>query len=97
MEKCRKKHGEGNYNLIIQDVNKMDFKDFQNPWNFHSLFILENEVVFKWLRSHGLLASELTCHCGKPTKLNKRQRLKDSFSFRCGSGHELSMRKKLVF
>ena len=97
MDKSRKKHGEGNFNLIIEDINKMEFKDFQKPWNFHSLFISEDDVVLKWLRSNGLLASELTCHCGKKAKLNKRQRLKDKYSFRCGSNHEFSMRKNSFF
>ena len=95
MDKVRKTHGEGNFNLIIDYVNKMEFKHFQNPWNFHSLFFSVDEVVYKWLRNNGLLASQLTCHCGKEAKLNKRKRLKDNYSFRWGSNHESTMRKKL--
>ena len=96
-DKSRKIHGEGSYDLIIRDVNKIEFKDFVNPWNFHSLFVSNDETVFAWLRKNGLLANELKCHCGKTAKLNRRQRLKDKYSFRCRGGHELSMRKNSFF
>ena len=46
-------------------------------------------------QKHSLLASELTCHCEKTAKLNKRQRLKDSFSFRNGSDDEFECEKAL--
>ena len=97
MEKCRKTHGEGNYNLRIREVNNLEIKDFVNPWRFHSLFVSCDEQVYGWLRKNGLLASEITCHCGKKAKLNKSVRLKDGYTFRCRSDHEFTMRKKSFF
>lgn len=93
MAKSRKTHGEGNYNLRIREVNDLEIKDFVNPWSFHSLFMSSDEQVYGWLRKNGLLASEIICHCGKKAKLNKRIRLKDGYTFRCGSEHEFTMRK----
>ena len=54
-----------------------------------------DDVVYNWLRKNGLLESDLTCHCGKQAKLNRRNRLKDGYTFRCGSQHEFTMRKNL--
>ena len=97
MEKCRKKHGEGNFQLRINEINALEIKEFQNPWSFHSLFISGDDIVYNWLRKNGLLASDLTCHCGKEAKLNKRNHLKDGYTFRCGSQHEFTMRKNSFF
>ena len=97
MAKNRKTHGKGNFNLKIEKVNELEFKDFVNPWSFHALFISCDEVVYAWLREKGFLASTLTCHCGKEAKLNRRNRLKDGFTFRCRGDHEFSMRKNSFF
>ena len=60
-------------------------------------FYIWVDVVYSWLRKNGLLASDFTCHCGKEAKLNKRNRLKDGYTFRCGSQHEFTMRKNSFF
>ena len=45
MEKCRKKHGEGNFQLRINEINALEIKEFQNPWSFHSLFISGDDLL----------------------------------------------------
>ena len=100
MEKFRKKHhehGDGNFQLRINEINTLEIKEFQNPWSFHSLFISGDDIVYNWLRKNGLLASDLTCQCGKEAKLNRRNRLKDGYTFRCGSQHEFTMHKNSFF
>ena len=62
--------------LRINEINALEIKEFQNPWSFHSLFISGDDIVCNWLRKNGLLASDLTCHCGKEAKRNKRNHLK---------------------
>ena len=97
MDKQRKRHGEGSYNLRISEVNDIEIADFVNPWTFHTLFMACDDVLYNWLRSHGLLANTIECHCSKIAKLNKRQRLKDGFTFRCPNNHEFRMRKHSFF
>ena len=71
-----KVHGEGNFQLKIQEANEIEFRDFVNPWTFHHLFIGSDETVYSWLRNNGLLANEVTCRtCGTPAKLKKRQKI----------------------
>ena len=55
MAKNRKTHGKGNFNLKIEKVNELEFKDFVNPWSFHALFISCDEVVYAWLREKRLI------------------------------------------
>lgn len=95
----RKKHGEGSYDLMIRNVNEIEFEDFVNPWTFHHLFTSDTNEVFSWLRRQGLLASEITCSkCGTQATLKQRERSSDGYTFRCrGSKHEYGMRKYSFF
>ena len=39
--------------------------DFYNQWSFHSLFLLENEIMFEWMKKGCLLANRRICEkCG---------------------------------
>jgi hypothetical protein len=99
--KPRKIHGEGSYALFLKrDHDYCNFSDWTNPWIFHQLFTSSDDVVFKWLRKRGLLATDLpclTCQNGNRMKLNVRESASDGFSFRCKKSHEAGMRKNSFF
>ena len=81
------------------NLDDIAFKDFQNPWTFHNLFNSDDDEVFQWLRTNGLLAKEVMCrNCNTMASLKRRSRIPDGYSFRCpGSKHEFSMRKNSFF
>ena len=33
----------------MQDINAIDIKDFNNPWNYYGLMLNRNEEVYEWL------------------------------------------------
>lgn len=96
--KQRKKHGGGSFDVQKYEAVDIGYEDFGNIWSFTNLFRSPNEIVFPWLREHGILAEELKCiHCDQICRLNKRSSKSDGFTFRCKNGHEFGMRKYSFF
>ncbi len=75
------------------------FKDLENPWTFHALFLQNKYEVVRWLQRTGLLADECRCDkCDVYCNLCERKRNKDGLSWRCPSRrHEYSIRRNSFF
>lgn len=90
-------------NRLRQDqLQFTTFDDLLNPWNFYSLFLQDDSVVFLWLRQQGLLAETIPCcneTCNGLCKLSPRKGKRGGFTFRCSrnKNHEYSMFKFSYF
>ncbi|MCG7867879.1 MAG: IS1595 family transposase [Candidatus Thiodiazotropha taylori] len=90
----------GNFKRKEEDIGKISFADFGNPWNFFHVFLSEERLAHSWCRSNGLLAKSLPCHiCGAETELRYRANYVASESFRCtrNSSHERQTRTYSFF
>ena len=96
-KETQKKHGEGSFNLMKENVQDKEFSDFQNPWTFHYLFTRDDDVLFHLLRNHGLLADRVVCSYGLGANLQYPEKAAYNRVFRCRKGHEITMLKNSFF
>ena len=81
-----------------EEISSISWKDFNNAWSFHTLCLSDDGPLYKWLRNHGLLASELICPTCiaknrekallKPCKLGRGNR----FRCRINKNHDFSFK-----
>jgi len=86
----------GNYKKCIQDIDRINFDDLENPWTFFNLFSQTDTIVINWCVQQGLLLREVQCShesCDGIMKLCQRSNKSCGFSLRCGRNrnHEKSV------
>ena len=91
------KHGEGSFNLMKANVQDIEFCDFKNPWTFNYLFTRDDNVLFHWLRNHGLLAEIVVCSNRLSANLQYREKAAYNRVFRCRKGHKITKLKNSFF
>lgn len=90
----------GNYRERLTDFTSCNVIDFDNPWNFHGLFMQPEPTVLAWLQDQGLIASSLECpKCQTDCYIANRSNRTDGKCFRCKNNrnHEYSIRKYSFF
>ncbi len=107
-----KKRSKGGYFLKqISNAEEISFKDFENPWTFHGLFMQSSSIWIQWLISQGVLANQeqIWCQhitnqkmqfiCASRCTLQKRSNKIDGYTWRCkeNSAHETSVRHASFF
>ena len=51
----------GNYKERLSDMNRIQIRDFYNPWNFYALFLSDESTIQDWCLANGLLATTIEC------------------------------------
>ena len=91
----------GNYSKQkqVEDLQNTTFKDLENPWTFHALFLQNTHLIIAWLRNNNLLLKNFECpKCDRNCNSCVRTRNIDGQTFRCPlARHEYSIRKYSFF
>lgn len=83
-------------------MSSMSISDFNNPWNFFSLMMAGDDVLYGWLRQQRLLPETLACNakdCGGTMTLKVFSRAPGGLIFRCdrNRSHQQAARANSFF